>query len=388
MFEFEDDVSTPTRIKVIGVGGGGTNAVNGMFMNKNENNCLEFIVTNTDAQALRTSPVPYKIQIGSKLTRGLGAGSNPEIGQRAAQEDRQALGEALANADMVFITAGMGGGTGTGAAPVIAEIAREMGALTVGVVTKPFLFEGQKRIKQAEAGLEELVEKVDTLITIPNQKLLSVVDRNTTVIEAFKIADNVLRQAIQGISDLITVPGLINLDFADVRAVMASKGNALMGLGVGTGENRAMDAAQQAVSSPLLEETSIDGAQGLLINITGGTDLLLSEVDEAATFISEKADKDATIIFGAVSSENMKKEIAITVIATGFGHGTPKVENVTHPHVDNKMIDIETYKAGVKKKYEPEKYPGEAAGAGYEGKVGIYNTELWEVPAFLRKQAD
>ncbi|MBI4778426.1 cell division protein FtsZ [Candidatus Desantisbacteria bacterium] len=384
MFEFEDEVSTPTRIKVIGVGGGGTNAVNGMFANRSNNNCLEFIVTNTDAQALKNSPVPYKIQIGTKLTRGLGAGSNPEVGQRAAQEDRQSLSEALANADMVFITAGMGGGSGTGAAPVIAEIAKEMGALTVGVVTKPFLFEGQKRIRQADAGLEELVEKVDTLITIPNQKLLSVVDKNTTVVDAFKVADNVLRQAIQGISDLIVIPGLINLDFADVRAVMSAKGNALMGIGIGTGDNRAMDAAQQAVSSPLLEETSIEGAKGLLINITGGMDLLLSEVDEAASFISDKADKDATIIFGAVANENIGKELYITVIATGFGHGMPKIEKV--PIVSTaKTIDFDSYKAGVRKKYDGERV---AESMGYDNKVNIHNTDLWEVPAFLRKQAD
>ncbi|OIP39597.1 cell division protein FtsZ [Candidatus Desantisbacteria bacterium CG2_30_40_21] len=384
MFEFEDEISAHTRIKVIGVGGGGTNAVNGMFTNRSDNNCLEFIVTNTDAQALKNSPVSYKIQIGTKLTRGLGAGSNPEIGQRAAQEDRQALAEALATADMVFITAGMGGGSGTGAAPVIAEIAREMGALTVGVVTKPFLFEGQKRLRQASAGLDELVEKVDTLITIPNQKLLSVVDKNTTIVDAFKVADNVLRQAIQGISDLIVIPGLINLDFADVRAIMSSKGNALMGIGIGTGDNRAMEAAQQAISSPLLEETSIEGAKGLLINITGGTDLLLSEVDEAASFISDKADKDATIIFGAVSTENIGKEIYITVIATGFGQGMAKIEKVPTVITPGKTINFESYKSGVRKKYEGER----ADAMGYDNKINIHNTDLWEVPAFLRKQAD
>ncbi|MFH1898718.1 MAG: cell division protein FtsZ [Candidatus Desantisbacteria bacterium] len=385
MFEFEDEISTHTRIKVIGVGGGGTNAVNGMFTNRSNNNCLEFIVTNTDAQALKNSPVPYKIQIGTKLTRGLGAGSNPEVGQRAAQEDRQALAEALANADMVFITAGMGGGSGTGAAPVIAEIAKEMGALTVAVVTKPFLFEGQKRLRQASAGLDELVEKVDTLITIPNQKLLSVVDKNTTIVDAFKVADNVLRQAIQGISDLIVIPGLINLDFADVRTVMSAKGNALMGIGIGTGDNRAMEAAQQAVSSPLLEETSIEGAKGLLINITGGTDLLLSEVDEAASFISDKADKDATIIFGAVSNENLGKEIYITVIATGFGQGMAKLEKIPTIITPGKtIVDFDSYKTGIRGK----KYEGERADAMGHDKINIHNTDLWEVPAFLRKQAD
>ncbi len=381
-FEFESDITTPTKIKVIGVGGGGSNAVNGMFANRLSNNCIEFMITNTDAQALKTSLVPYKIQIGSKLTKGLGAGSNPEIGQRAAQEDRSALQEILSGADMVFITAGMGGGTGTGAAPVIAEIARESGALTVAVVTKPFLFEGQRRIQQSEKGLEELIEKVDTLIVIPNQKLLSVVERSTTILDAFKVADNVLRQAIQGISDLITVPGIINLDFADVRTIMSSKGNALMGIGVGTGENRAMHAAQHAVSSPLLEEASIEGAQGILINITGGTDLLLSEIDEAATFITEKADRNANIIFGAVTDESLHGEMRITVIATGFGKTMPKVEKI--PQHTGKTVDIETFKGEktIVKKLDYEKQEPS------QERINIYNSDLFEIPTFLRRQAD
>lgn len=384
-FEFESDISSPTKIKVIGVGGGGSNAVNGMYANRMSNNCIEFIVTNTDAQALKMSIVPHKIQIGSKLTKGLGAGSNPEIGQRAAQEDRQGLQEALAGADMVFITAGMGGGTGTGAAPVIAEIARELGALTVAVVTKPFLFEGQKRLQQCEAGLEELVTKVDTLITIPNQKLLSVVEKTTTILEAFRIVDNVLRQAIQGISDLITIPGIINLDFADVRTIMASKGNALMGIGVGTGENRAINAAQHAVSSPLLEEASIEGAKGILINITGGPDMLLMEVDEAATFITEKADRNANIIFGAVTDESLHDEIRITVIATGFGKTIPKVERV--PQQQPKTIELESFKGDklTFRKIDQERQEGQER---IQERINIYNTDLFEIPTFLRKQAD
>lgn len=379
-FEFESDVTTPTKIKVIGIGGGGSNAVNGMFANRMSNNCIEFMITNTDAQALKTSIVPYKIQIGGKLTKGLGAGSNPDVGQRAAQEDRAALQEILGGSDMIFITAGMGGGTGTGAAPVIAEVAREAGALTVGVVTKPFLFEGQRRIQQAEKGLEELIEKVDTLIVIPNQKLLSVVEKSTTILDAFKVADNVLRQAIQGISDLITVPGIINLDFADVRTIMSSKGNALMGIGIGTGENRAMHAAQHAVSSPLLEEASIEGAQGILINITGGADLLLSEIDEAATFITEKADRNANIIFGAVTDEALHGEIRITVIATGFGKAMPKVERIP----SGKTIDMESFKGekAVVKKMDHEKQES------LQERINIYNSDLFEIPTFLRRQAD
>lgn len=381
-FEFESDISSPTRIKVIGIGGGGSNAVNGMFANRMSNNCIEFIVANTDAQALKTAIVPYKIQIGAKLTKGLGAGSNPEIGQRAAQEDRATLQEALAGTDMVFITAGMGGGTGTGAAPIVAEIAREAGALTVAVVTKPFLFEGQRRLHQSEIGLEELVEKVDTLITIPNQKLLSVVEKTTTILEAFKIADNVLKQAIQGISDLITIPGIINLDFADVRTIMSSKGNALMGIGSGTGENRAMHAAQHAVSSPLLEEASIEGAQGILINITGGSDMLLSEIDEASTFITEKADRNANIIFGAVTNETLQGEIRITVIATGFGKGMPKIERI--PQQQAKTIALDSFKG---ERTTVKKIDQEKQDMPHE-RINVYNSDLFEIPTFLRRQAD
>jgi cell division protein FtsZ len=285
--------------------------------------CIELIVANTDLQALNTNPVSCKIQIGAKLTKGLGAGADPEIGKRAAHEDREAIKEKLGGADMVFITAGMGGGTGTGAAPVIAEIAKEIGALTVAVVTRPFLFEGQRRMRQAEEGLSHLMERVDTLITIPNQRLISVAEKGMPLSEAFKLADDILRQGIQGVSDLIVIPGLINLDFADVKAVMHGKGKALMGIGYGEGEGRAKQAAIQAISSPLLEETSIEGATGILMNITGGEDISLSEIDEAANIIIEKSDKDANIIFGAVIDKNSSGKIKITVIATGFGKVRP-----------------------------------------------------------------
>lgn len=307
-----------TLIKVIGIGGGGGNAVSRMFADTNSS-CLEFIVANTDLQVLEQSPVSHKIQIGSKLTKGLGAGSLPDIGEKAAQEDKEAIRDALYGADMVFITAGMGGGTGTGAAPIVAEIAKDIGALTVAVVTKPFLFEGARRMRQAEDGLAKLIEKVDTLITIPNQRLISVIDKNTSISSAFKMADEVLHHGIQGITEMIAVPGLVNVDFADVKTVMNSKGKALMGIGFGEGEDRAKKAAKEAINSPLLEETSIDGATGILINITGGEDLSLAEVDESCGLITEKADKDVNCIFGAVVDKGLTGRIKITVIATGFG---------------------------------------------------------------------
>ncbi|MEW6679674.1 MAG: cell division protein FtsZ [bacterium] len=307
-----------TLIKVIGVGGGGGNAVSRMF-NTSNSTCLEFIVANTDLQVLNNSPVNNKIQIGAKLTKGLGAGSLPEIGERAAQEDKEAIRDVLYGADMVFITAGMGGGTGTGAAPVIAEISKDIGALTVAVVTKPFLFEGARRMRQADEGLLNLTEKVDTLITIPNQRLLSVVDKNTSISEAFRLADEVLHHGIQGITEMIITPGLINVDFADVRTVMNQKGKALMGIGFGEGEDRAKKAAKEAINSPLLEDTSIDGATGVLINVTGGEDLSLQEVDESCNLIIEKADKDVNCIFGAVIDKGFSGRVKITVIATGFG---------------------------------------------------------------------
>jgi len=317
-FEMDQEFA---QIKVIGVGGGGSNAVNRMIATGLKG--VEFIAVNTDAQALSQSSAPIRLQIGTKLTRGLGAGANPEIGKRAAEESEEEIREALKGADMVFITAGMGGGTGTGATPLIAQLAKETGALTVGVVTRPFTFEGRKRQSQAELGVRELSENVDTLIVIPNDRLLQVVDKKTPILEAFRFADDVLRQGVQGISDLIAVPGLINLDFADVKAIMDEKGSALMGIGIASGENRAAEAAQGAISSPLLE-TSIEGARGVLLNITGGVDLGLMEVNEAANIISDAADAEANIIFGAVIDENLKDEVRVTVIATGFGYHRPE----------------------------------------------------------------
>jgi cell division protein FtsZ len=302
-------------IKVVGVGGGGTNAVNRMVDAGLKG--VEFIAVNTDAQALLMCDADVKIHIGSKITRGLGAGADPSIGQEAATESRDELKEALKGADMVFVTAGKGGGTGTGAAPVIAEISRELGALTVGVVTRPFGFEGRKRSDQAEGGIRQLRDKVDTLIIIPNDRLLQVVEKRTSIVDAFRIADDVLRQGVQGITDLITVPGLINLDFADVRTIMRQAGSALMGIGVAGGENRAAEAAKAAISSPLLE-ASVEGATGILLNITGGPDLGLFEVNEAAEIVGSASDADANIIFGAVIDEGLGDQVRVTVIATGF----------------------------------------------------------------------
>ncbi|HHY36669.1 MAG TPA: cell division protein FtsZ [Firmicutes bacterium] len=315
MLEFDMEMDNFAQIKVVGVGGGGNNAINRMIAANLRG--VDFVAVNTDAQALLLSEAPQKIQIGEKLTKGLGAGANPEIGKKAAEESREVLQQALKGADMVFITAGMGGGTGTGACPIVAELAKELGALTVGVVTKPFTFEGRRRQVQAEKGIAELKEKVDTLIIIPNDRLLTVVEKRTSIIEAFRIADDVLRQGVQGISDLIAVPGLINLDFADVKTIMHETGSALMGIGRASGENRAAEAARMAISSPLLE-TSIDGAKGVLFNITGGSSLGLFEVNEAAEIIAEAADPDANIIFGAVIDESMEDEVKVTVIATGF----------------------------------------------------------------------
>jgi cell division protein FtsZ len=314
LIEF-DDVSH-AKILVIGVGGGGGNAVNTMISGNLDG--VEFVVANTDMQALEANMAPHKIQLGNALTKGLGAGANPEVGRRSAEESMQEIADAISGADMVFVTAGMGGGTGTGAAPVIAQIARDCGALTVGVVTKPFGFEGKKRNRQAIEGIERLEKAVDTLIVIPNNRLLSLVGQTTAMVEAFRKADSVLLNAVQGISDLMTVPGLINVDFADVRTIMCGMGRALMGTGVGTGKKRALEAAEMAISSPLLEDVSIDGATGILINITGGPDLTLHEVNEASTLIQQAAHEDANIIFGSVIDPNLSEEVRITVIATGF----------------------------------------------------------------------
>ena len=315
MLEFEQGFNHLATLKVIGVGGGGNNAVNRMIDHGMNN--VEFIAINTDGQALNLSKAESKIQIGEKLTRGLGAGANPEIGKKAAEESREQIEDAIQGADMVFVTAGMGGGTGTGAAPVVAKIAKEMGALTVGVVTRPFGFEGRKRQTQAAAGVEAMKAAVDTLIVIPNDRLLDIVDKSTPMMEAFKEADNVLRQGVQGISDLIAVSGEVNLDFADVKTIMSNQGSALMGIGVSSGENRAVEAAKKAISSPLLE-TSIVGAQGVLMNITGGESLSLFEAQEAADIVQDAADEDVNMIFGTVINPELQDEIVVTVIATGF----------------------------------------------------------------------
>ena len=330
MLEYEDMdnnkmIDGTATIKVIGVGGAGNNAVNRMI--EAEIKGVEFIAVNTDRQALQKSKAPTKIQIGEKITRGLGAGANPDIGAQAAEESKSEIGEALRGADMVFVTAGMGGGTGTGAAAIVAGTAKEMGILTIGVVTKPFTFEGKKRLSQAERGIESLKGKVDTLVVIPNDKLLQIIDRKTSIIEAFKMADDILRQGVQGISDLIAIPGLVNLDFADVKTIMLNQGMAHMGVGTASGENRAEDAAKEAIQSPLLE-TSIEGAKGVIINITGGEDLGLHEVNTAAELVQRSVDPEANIIFGTVTDNSMSDEIKITVIATGFDKPEPSISSI------------------------------------------------------------
>src|SRR5437588_4980762 len=318
---FNDEARNDAKIKVIGVGGGGGNAVNRMIYAGMKD--IEFVVANTDLQALRMSRAPQKIQLGTKLTSGLGAGANPEVGRKAALEDSEKIIEALEGADMVFVTTGLGGGTGTGAAPVIASLASEMGALTVAVVTRPFAFEGKRRMMQAERGMQELLESVDTVIVIPNEKLLAVA-KDAGFFESFRIADDVLRQGVQGISDIITIPGVINRDFADVKTTMAGMGYAVMGTGVRSGQNRAVEAAMAAMASPLLESGAIDGAKGILINITGSSSLKLSEVNEASTIIQNAAHEDCNIIFGAVQDERLGDEVKITVIATGFKQDMPE----------------------------------------------------------------
>ena len=349
-------------IKVIGVGGAGNNAVNRMIDAGIKN--VEFIAVNTDRQALQLSKASTKIQIGEKLTRGLGAGANPDIGAQAAEESKAEVAEALRGADMVFVTSGMGGGTGTGAAPIVAATAKEMGILTIGVVTKPFTFEGKKRLAQAERGIENLKGKVDTLVVIPNDKLLQIIDRKTSIVEAFRMADDVLRQGVQGISDLISVPGLINLDFADVKTIMLDRGMAHMGIGTASGENRAEDAAKQAIQSPLLE-TSIEGARGVIINITGGSDVGLHEANTAAELIQRSADPEANIIFGSVTDDSMGDEIRITVIATGFegdDEREQKANDIVNKAWERKMNTI----------------------GGVADRSSSNNGEL-DIPTFLRK---
>jgi cell division protein FtsZ len=325
MFEFEEDLGVGAKIKVVGIGGGGGNAIRTMMRNRIDG--VDFVAINTDLQALKQNDAPVKIQIGNKVTRGLGAGANPAVGREAAQEDAGMVREALSGADMVFITAGMGGGTGTGGAPVIAHTAREMGVLTVGVVTKPFSFEGKKRMRQAEEGMEELKKEVDTLICIPNDNLLKIVGKDTPIVDSFKMADHVLLQAVRGISDLITTPGLINLDFADVTTIMRTAGIALMGTGIASGENRALEAARAAITSPLLESVSISGAMGILLNITGPSTMTLFEVNEACKLVQQEAHEDANIIFGSVVDDAYGDQVCVTVIATGFQSET--LEQIT-----------------------------------------------------------
>jgi cell division protein FtsZ len=343
------------RIKVIGVGGGGGNAVNRMVRAGLDG--VEFVVANTDLQALNHNPAAVKLQIGSKLTKGLGAGADPNVGRSAALEDTEKIIQALDGADMIFVTAGLGGGTGTGAAPVIASLASELGALTVAVVTKPFKFEGKKRHLQAERGLDALRDCVDTIITIPNERLLTIIDRSTPLTDAFATADDVLRQAIQGISDLILVPGLINLDFADVKTIMTGMGLAMMGTGVAEGEDRAVEAARRAISSPLLEGTSVNGARGVIINVTGGPDLSLVEVSDASTIVQEAADEEANIIFGAVVEPSLKGKVKITVIATGFGQ---RSQTRPAPMVSDTPVDLTAYADSSRVRAESAPLPADA----------------------------
>jgi cell division protein FtsZ len=396
MIELEENTNSGANLKVVGVGGGGCNAINTMIQA-----CLggvEFIGANTDAQALAACGAPLRIQLGAKLTKGLGAGANPEIGKNAVLEDKDRIREMLVGADMVFITAGLGGGTGTGGAPILASIAKDIGALTVAVVTKPFLFEGKKRQRQAEEGLKELRKCVDTLITIPNQRLLNIAGRDMSLLDTFRKADEVLLQAVKGISDLITVNGLINLDFADVRTVMSEMGMALMGTGAASGENRAIEAAQRAISSPLLEDITICGARGILINITGGADLTLYEVNEASTLVQEEAHEEANIIFGAVIDENLREEMRVTVIATGFGRAEEREERIpefrTASAEGGKTVvsfgrrennrDIPTFIRQEKTAEVQEKVAKSTRGR----LPANLREDEYDIPTFLRKQAD
>ena len=376
-FEFEEEeMMTGANIRVIGIGGGGGNAVNTMIRSGIDN--VKFVAANTDLQALSMSLAPQKLQVGAKLTRGLGAGANPEIGRKAAMEDSARIAEVVQDADMLFIAAGLGGGTGTGAAPVVAGIAKELGVLTVGVVTKPFPFEGQRRARQAEEGLREMKDVVDTLIVIPNQRLLGVVEKKTTLLEAFQMADDILYQAVRGISDLITVPGHINLDFADVKTIMTRMGRAVMGTGVAHGENRAVEAAQRAISSPLLEEGSIEGAEGVLVNITGGPDLALHEATDSMSIIQKAASDDAHIIFGTVVKEDLEDEVVITVIATGF-ESQRKAEEINRPTFRKKETAVEPVPLRHRKKV--------SNGMDFFSPDEDYEEDL-DVPTFMRKQAD
>jgi cell division protein FtsZ len=401
MIEFDENKNLAAKVKIIGIGGGGNNALNTMI--SYELTGVDFIAANTDAQALAANMAPNKLQLGENLTKGLGAGANPEVGRKAALEDVEKIREALKGADMVFITAGLGGGTGTGGGPVIAEVAREIGALTVAIVTKPFHFEGKKRMKQAEEGLANLKMTADALITIPNQRLLGISGKNMTLIEAFKRADEVLFHAAKGISDIIVGHGIINLDFADVRTIMAETGMALMGTGIAAGDNRSVEAAQKAISSPLLEDISIEGARGLLINITGGENMTLSEINEATTLIQKEAHEEANVIWGMVIDHAMKEEIRVTVIATGFGKKEEKkasqfkrvapisfglreqnrdFSNFTFSNKENNR-DIPAFMRKVKASERFDELKLEQP-----SDFSIEDEDRFDIPTFLRKQAD
>lgn len=383
MFELTDTGNAiSAKIKVIGVGGGGGNAVNTMIAYNLQG--VEFITANTDTQALGASSSPIKIQLGAQVTKGLGAGANPEVGKMAAMETRDLLRQHLEGADMVFITAGLGGGTGTGGAPIIAELAKEMGALTVAVVTRPFQFEGKKRNMQADEGIAELRSTVDTLIAVPNQRLLSLGGKNLSLLDAFKKADDILYHAVKGISDLIIVPGLINLDFADVKNIMSEMGMALMGTGSASGENRAIEAAQKAISSPLLEDNTIQGAHGVLLNITGGPDMTLHEIHEASTLIQKEAHEDANIIFGTVIDKNMGDEIRITVIATGFEDASQKRQGI--PNI-TRMKGYRREDLSLPAYLRNKEKSAESANVVKLGMIDDDNPDL-EIPTFLRRQAD
>ena len=383
MFEFDENVDQVAKIKVVGVGGGGSNAVNTMIVAHIDG--VEFMVANTDAQALRANQAALRIQLGPKLTKGLGAGANPEVGREAAEEDRARLKEMLQGADMVFIAAGLGGGTGTGAAPVIAEVAKEVGALTVAVVTKPFGFEGKQRMAKAVQGVEELKHIVDSLILIPNDRLSGLADKKMGILDAFKPADDVLRQAVQGISDLITTHGMINVDFADVKSAMSERGMAMMGIGIGEGENRAVTAAQQAISSPLLEEIDISGAKGVLVNVTGSSSMTMDDYQEVANIIHDKVHEDANIFIGLVINEAMGDKIQVTAIATGFGcsfdTGQRSSSELGRPNTPSPTKIDRDIPAYIRKQNQDK--PRASM------RIGVYNEEEeYDIPTFLRKRVD
>ena len=387
MIEFDENTNLSAKVKVIGIGGGGCNALNTMITYGLTG--VDFIAANTDAQALATSKAPIRLQLGAKLTKGLGSGANPEIGRKAAEEAVDQIRDVLNGADMVFITAGLGGGTGTGGAPTVAEEARDLGALTVAIVTKPFLFEGRQRQRQAEEGIVNLRRAADTLITIPNQRLLGIGGKSMSLIETFKKADEVLFHAAKGISDLITVPGLINLDFADVRTIMSEMGMALMGTGVASGENRSLEAAQMAICSPLLEDVSIKGAKGILVNISGNTGVTLNEVNEALTLIQKEADEEGNIIFGVVVDDTMNDELRVTVIATGFGskegHMAGHLKE-TSP-ISLSLVDEQGLPAYIRRKKQDE-LGKVASAAGKIESFSDFEEDRFDLPTFLRKQAD